>query len=130
MNEALLYICSRAFSNARERPEQQRVLSCLLEDPRLLPWYTQELLRNIRDEIVSAAQVGAGRSARAGRTQHCPPCVHPALRTAAGTRHATQGARDTFRGHWVSLGNPLFHWLELRQEVAGAIAAQPKLQGV
>lgn len=58
MNEALLYICSRAVSNARERPEQQRVLSCLLEDPRLLTLAPPSVLHCWRslvdDDVVEA----------------------------------------------------------------------------
>lgn len=60
MHEALVYICSRSLAAAaREKPKPSRVLKCLLEGPCLVRWYVEELLRNLRDEITSAAKVRA-----------------------------------------------------------------------
>lgn len=42
---------------------------------------------------------------------------------------AMQGAREMCRGHWDSLSLLLWVWGQLRREIAGAIAAQSRLQG-
>lgn len=59
MHEALVLMCSRALAGAgRDKPRQAQVMLSVQQDARLLPWYAEELLRNVRGEILSAAQVG------------------------------------------------------------------------
>lgn len=59
MHEALVFMCTRVLVAAsEEKPMQARFMSRVLEEPRLLPWYTEELLRNLNNEVVSAVRVG------------------------------------------------------------------------
>lgn len=61
MQEALLSVCSRVLApfHVVDKPFRGPILRGMLKDPRLLLWYTEELLRNVLGEIASAAQVGA-----------------------------------------------------------------------
>lgn len=56
MQEALVLVCSRALAAAGEEPGQGGIMGSLQEHPRLLGWYTEELLKSLRREIAGSAQ--------------------------------------------------------------------------
>lgn len=79
MHEALVLICYRALAKAQADGDHAKAqaLGTLTKEPQLLRWYTEEVLRNIRSELVSTPNVQH-------RARMCVQALH-SLRSAMHT---------------------------------------------
>lgn len=101
MQTALVCVCSLALESGARAGEadQDLLLRRLLEGPRLLRWFIPELLRSVREEIHSIAQVGPVACMLAlGCAEQCAPTrVGATFTTVAAWTWSAGGTGDLLR---------------------------------